>query len=397
LFDNTGDSNPGVNNWTAEAQNFTITTPVPSGFLYYRLVITRVGNFDTRPQQPTTLNMKSVQIADFRIVGTPFVDQADAKEVREISSCSRDCQYGVWEGCTYDTTNKKWIQNRQKTEAVGNGAVCDVSQYKRDCPNTASWSGWGAFKKNNTYFSSGAQEQFEAGKTYSENGVEKQVRYAKPTSNQGCSDNLNVDSMGMCYQSRDYWNKWGECSVQPDGSFTKTRTNVDGGSSGPVGCTNYTNNWKQLRDVAPTGWFVLKNIGTGQGSGKTGWTSDWDYLQPRTMGESTWWSTTTRNGDQRKNHFRALHADNNRCINVVGYCDPWQSWKNDTLVRSCDDNSDTNNNQNFHYDPVSKQITNNSWACNADRLVCLERVDNSIRTRWCDASNKNQKWEFVPV
>jgi hypothetical protein len=83
-------------------------------------------------------------------------------------------------------------------------------------------------------------------------------------------------------------------------------------------------------------------------------------------------------------------------MNVLGFCPGNQSWNNDILVRGCQTSDNSTNDRNFHYDPVSKQITNNNSGCenSGGKLLCLERVDNSIRTRWCDSSNINQRWDF---
>jgi hypothetical protein len=400
LFDNTGDSNPGVNNWTTEAQNFTITTSVPSGFLYYRLIITRVGNFDTRPQQPTDQNMKSVQIADFRIIGIPFVDQADAKEVREISSCSRDCQYGVWEGCTYDTTNKKWIQNRQKTEAVGDGAVCDVSQHKRDCPNMASWSEWGAFVDvNGNNQLTGTVAQFKVGRTQNDTKLTfKQVRYAIPEGNKGCLDNI-APTDGLCYQQRDIYGSWGSCNYDfTVNKWIKQRTNaLTPGTPDKIECTteeiSKLESWTDFGDQP----FRVYHPQTGKyltvGGGRDG---RWD---PARLSYGTPFASLQPKGDATYQVYRKGARS--------GY--PDFIWTKD--ARYCWDIKDRDNITNSHrseqwnqlkgwrpdfyfqYDPKLNKIRAK------DYNLCVEGPRagwaNNIYLRACDINSPTQQFKIV--
>jgi hypothetical protein len=401
IYDNT--LLDGIKDWTSSRKTIYFPTPASMGYMYYRLVITRVGNFDTGT------DMKSVQIADLRIIGTPIVPVSTdptipTTQTTETIPCNRDCLYGDWGNCSYDTTNNKWIQTRSKTDPVGSGTACNPSQITRNCPNTEAWSDWGAFKVNNVSVAAGTPEQFEKGKTYFIDGVEKQIRYAKPTGAKGCPNNVNADSKGMCYDTpRDYWNDWGPCSIQSDGSFKRTRTNKDNGTI-PQNCDNniYKNDWKQLKDVAPKNFFKIKNRGRNDYIGVNGnlnspW--DWDHITPKNQNDAALWYTTINNSADRGNQFRRLsfvQASNNRCMNVLGFCPGNQSWNNDILVRGCQTSDNSTNDRNFHYDPVSKQITNNNSGCenSGGKLLCLERVDNSIRTRWCDSSNINQRWDF---
>jgi hypothetical protein len=253
LYDNTGDSNTGINFWTKDPKTFTIANPPTDQNRFYRLVVTQVGQFDPLPTG-SPVNQDCVQIAGMTFTGTPLVSSTNTKEeVIETIPCDADCRYGAWGNCEYDTSNKKWIQRRPTTAPVGAGAPCVTANAVRDCPNTASnWSGWGAFNYNGVGNKSGTKEQFISGSYFYEGGVNKQVAYIERTPDAKCPDDA-VDFSGlMCYKYRNILSEWSECKLDSQNKFTRTQTNYLTGLQKTENCTP-VQNWQPL----PTSKFKL--------------------------------------------------------------------------------------------------------------------------------------------
>ena len=71
LFDNTA-SSTGINNWTLAGHTFVLPTPPTIAYRYYRLIVTRVGNYNS----DGTGQQLAVQIADWRLIGEPQNNEA---------------------------------------------------------------------------------------------------------------------------------------------------------------------------------------------------------------------------------------------------------------------------------------------------------------------------------
>jgi len=71
LFDNTS-STTGIKNWTLAGHTFVLPTRPTMAYRYYRLIVTRIGNYDS---DGSALQL-AVQIADWRLIGEPVNTEA---------------------------------------------------------------------------------------------------------------------------------------------------------------------------------------------------------------------------------------------------------------------------------------------------------------------------------
>ncbi|NBO61925.1 MAG: hypothetical protein EBU82_13335, partial [Flavobacteriia bacterium] len=249
LYDNTGDSNTGVIDWTADPKKFVITNPPIDQNRFYRLVVTQVGQFDSLPASPP-IDQGSVQIAGLTFTGTPLVSSTNTKEeVLETIPCDADCRYGSWGNCEYDTSNKKWVQKRPMTAPVGAGALCVTANAVRDCPNTATnWSGWGAFYRNGAYYGSGAISEFVASPDaqYTENSISKQLAYIKLSETQACPTDTQVTdgTNRICYKYRNVYGEYGSCNLAGN-DWIQIRDNIARGTKESKPCTP-DSNWQLI-------------------------------------------------------------------------------------------------------------------------------------------------------
>lgn len=200
---------------------------------------------------------KSVQIAELRIIGTPFITpNSDPTEpvlqTTEKIPCDADCRLNDWQPACVKEGND-WKQNRTvSSQPVGAGKACSTD-LKRNCPGTATnWSAWGAFARNQTTYGKPSSKEnltkeFSIGNTYDTGN--KQVAYVELADNQGCSsDTTEYDSTNrICYKTRNVWGEWGSCELSsPNGRWQRKRTATTGQTQledcNPVG------EWKDLPD-----------------------------------------------------------------------------------------------------------------------------------------------------
>ena len=428
VYDNTTED--GIKDWTNASKTFMITTNVGSpGYRYYRLVITRVGNESTgstRRNDPRN----SVQIADFRIIGTPFIPIANsATEVFQVSEtipCNVDCRWNEWKpACAKE--GDKWIQKRDSVAPVGSGKACslvDGGNTTRVCPETATnWSAWGAFRVNNSTTSTGTPSQFEVNQSYLDGGDLKQVRYIQLGNNQGCPSDTSSISGNTCYQFRKLWGDWSECSLpDPNGKWIQTRKNNSTGDLEPRDCTP-TPNWQvpptnQFRvKVNNTDWYLSSDCGIGnacqvehrgnglhgrgymcmkarqdrgqifQSGAGLGWTGDQQYWIQ--INKDTASYDTCRNGD-------------GCTLDFVPWCRNWQEPnKGARLVLNGSSNSEKNQWNDtiaFEYAPNTRQFRLKKNF--DDNLRCLtsygKTSDNeTVGLAVCNPNDKNQRFEAI--
>jgi len=91
LFDNTRET--GVTNWTYTTRTFTLNPPsVSAAYRYFRLVATRVGNFDVDPDP--TPRQEVLALADFKIIGQVSSDipTPDVPTKQTLSNLTKTAQ-----------------------------------------------------------------------------------------------------------------------------------------------------------------------------------------------------------------------------------------------------------------------------------------------------------------
>jgi hypothetical protein len=408
IYDNT--LLTGENDWKNEPKTIYFPSPASSGYTYYRLVITRVGNVDSGT------NMKSVQIADLRLIGSPIIPSNSTTPITqrpETIPCNRDCLYGDWENkCEYK--NNKWIQSRPKTDPVGAGASCDTTKLTQTCPTILTWNeDWGAFVRNGTGYGTGTPAEFVKGQSYTDGGVDKQVRYLKPSGAQGCPTNVAPDANGMCYNVRNKLTDWSECKIvnipagggiANGGVWKQTRTNLQNNVVESKDC-DPGSKWDKL----PTDLFRIKIAGesTYFGFGGTCGTT-WNdksscsggyYAicdQGRDESGRQLWQTNAYGNTDRKVIFANPAVDSVKMgINYSSF--PFNDISNANGGRKRLMLS-TNGTDGSEYDPVSKRMRilygNNDW--------CWQRVwgdcgvaQHRIVMAPCDINNPSQRFDIV--
>jgi hypothetical protein len=355
-----------------------------------------VGNFDTGT------DMKSVQIADLRIIGTPIVPVSTdptipTTQTTETIPCNRDCLYGDWGNCSYDTTNNKWVQTRPKTDPVGSGTACNPSELTRNCPNTEAWSDWGAFvNSSGTASQKGTTEQFKSGQIYTESSIVKQVRYAKPTGTKGCPDNVNTDSNGMCYETREVYGQYGDCQIV-DGKWQKGRSNAITGKTDYINCEPSEITKMQKWQEFGTNSFLVQHVESGgyMEVGAKGWSKARKNTDSPVAG-------ITGRGDNAYQLFRKgankncgyycwgdmiFSNDGRWALDPTGGVNVYFSHKNFQLDELWESGQ-----HHFQYDPITSMIKSVAFG------KCFESsgMGDYVNLRTCDPNNKNQRFKVVP-
>jgi hypothetical protein len=404
IYDNT--LLDGIKDWTQSAKTIYFPTPASRGYIFYRLVVTRVGN-DCPSQQPCDRN--SVQIAELRIIGTPFVtpnsDSTNPLQTTEKIPCDTDCRLSDWQPACVKEGND-WKQNRTvSVQPVGTGKACSTD-LKRNCPGTATnWSAWGAFKVNNVYQKTGNPSQFSSSNDayYLENSVYKQVAYVVLGDNQGCpSDSTSYDATSRtCFKYRNVFGDYGECHLV-NGSWKKARTNNITGLPDYTDCTP-DSNWQYF----PQGKFKIKikdqNLHLGYGPRRS------VGGRPYNRGSSRWAVTVNTDGgqvfsrgvgsttDPRDKYLYVSPWNNNNFTDVVS------AWGNDNtgqvlFLDGIPTDVGTNDGL-FSYDNNTGMISPNTNTQTPGRL-CLhveDFVDNRlVYTRACNPSEAKQRFEIKP-
>ena len=338
---------------------------------------------------------KSVQIAEFKIMGTPYIPTAtSATEVFQVSEtipCNVDCRWKEWKPVC-SKSGDKWIQERESIAPVGAGKECslvDGGISSRDCPSTGSWSGWGAFCQGSVCSGTGPDSQFVEGQTYAVDGVAKQTRICKRTESQACPTGESVRNVFSA--------PTGQCGLQNDGFFRQPVIDYRTNTTAYQSCTP-SNEFKGIGDVATPGWYLIRNVGTGQYMWKTGSAAnDGEWVRPGDNTDyTTWWSFTKKDGTPA-NRIRGLNADNNRCVATPSPCD--YSWFHNITNRNCDTHPVDTEVRQFQYNPATKQIRvgNGTLNCHGNNQgSCLGIVSDNTRitTQACDITNSRQRWDL---
>jgi len=411
IYDNT--LLDGIKDWTASAKTIYFPTSASSGYTIYRLVITRVGN-------------TSVQIAELKIIGTPFVT-ADSTgklplQVEEKIPCNQDCRVSDWKPAC-EKSGDAWKQNRDiVSQPVGTGKSCPT--LTRNCPGTATnWSAWGAFKVNNSNQSTGTVSQFVNKSSYTDtDGKSKQVRYIQLGDNQGCpSDSTSVVG-NMCYQVRNLWTEYSECSLpDPNGSWIQTRTNLETNEKDNRACT-MTPTWGKPPDyqfrvkVNNTDWRLSADCGIGNacqiehrnngmhGRGFVCMKAQQDRGQIFRSGAGLGWTGEKQNYiqiDKSNAVYDACVTGDGCTLDFVPWCRNWQDPNkgsrlviNGSALSAKDDSTNA-----WEYAPNTKQFRLKSNF--DDNLRCLTSLgnygdSNTIGLAVCDPNDKNQRFEAIP-
>lgn len=353
---------------------------------------------------------KSVQIAELRIIGTPFITPTSdptkpVLQTTEKIPCDTDCRLTDWQPACVKEGNE-WKQNRTvSSQPVGAGKACSTD-LKRNCPGTATnWSAWGAFRVNNAYQKTGNPSQFVSANDayYLENSVYKQVAYVVLGDNQGCpSDSTYYDSTSRtCFKYRNVFGDYGECKLV-DGSWKEARTNNITGLPDYRTCTP-TSNWQYL----PEGRFKIKikdqNLHLGYGSRRTvggrpynGGSSRW-AVTVNTDGGQTFSRGIGSTTDPRDKYIYATIWGENNFTDVVS------AWGHDNTAQAVFiDGRPTEVGTNdglFSYDNNTGMISPNTNAQTPGKL-CLQVEDFAdnrlVYMRACNPSEAKQRFEIKP-